>query len=164
MDPTSHARFTELRKRYFSRTALPDAHLTLFHKLPGGEQGALEQALSEVSQDVRAFAVEFSGWRNLGRGWAMGVHSPDLNQLREGLRTRWMEWLGPQDRQPFRAHITVANKLAPEEMATLTEKIQSESTPSQGHILGLTLHRYLGGPWERVAHFPFRAGVDLQFL
>ena len=52
--------------------------------------------------------------------------------------------------------MTIQNKVAPKVARALTEELEGGFEPRRLRIAGLGLHRYLGGPWERLAIYPFR--------
>jgi 2'-5' RNA ligase len=157
LDQTAQDAFDALRQQHFppERNHLA-AHVTLFHKLPAA-------ALDEVSQDLAAgadrapFAVSVSGLRLLGGGVAFDLQSPELVQLRADLAERWQAWLTPQDRQGFRPHVTVQNKVEPAQARALHARLSAGFAPWTAQAQGLLLWRYLGGPWAPVQNFPFAA-------
>jgi hypothetical protein len=61
----------------------------------------------------------------------------------------------PQDRQKHAPHVTVQNKVAPAVARALHERLLAEFVPYDVRARGLGLWRYLGGPWDPVAAFPF---------
>ena len=95
------------------------------------------------------------GPRSLGRGVALVVDAPPLMILRRALADRWRDVLTPQDRQGFRPHVTVQNKVQPIEAERLLADLQGSFQPMTAAGIGLLLWRYLGGPWERRALFRF---------
>ena len=155
LDAETFARFDGLRREHFPAPLnhLP-AHLTLFHHLPGGERDAVER-------DVRAAApsgplvLQVTGLRLLGRGVAFELVSPELKALREGLARRWAPWLTPQDKQGLRPHVTIQNKVTPDEARALRDRLASTFTPFTARGEALLLWRYLGGPWQQEAEIPF---------
>lgn len=162
MDERSFAYFDELRRRHFppERNFL-SAHITLFHHLPGGEIDEIAAHLKEITRRTGALDLEFAGWRSLGRGVAMNVSSPGLAAVREEIGRRWADVLTPQDKQPFRPHITIQNKVEPSVAKRLLTSLEGEPLPETGSAMGLDLWKYLGGPWKEVASFPFSPSVDL---
>jgi 2'-5' RNA ligase len=156
LDPLSQQRFDDLRRRHFppERNHLA-AHVTLFHALPGEQEDAVRADLADVV--AGAYDVEVTGVRFLGRGVAYELGSPDLQRVRGELARRWAAWLTPQDRQGFRPHVTVQNKVAPDVARRLHGDLAASFTPSVVRAEGLALWRYLGGPWEPAARFPARA-------
>jgi hypothetical protein len=157
-DDAAFARLDGLRRRYFppGRNFLP-AHLTLFHRLPGEERVRILSDLSAECPRQPPFAMRAVGVQFLGRGVAVRLEAPELPALRGRLAVAWAPWLGAQDRQPFRPHITIQNKVAPAAARELHAALSAGFAPFPVEARGLLLSRYLGGPWERVAAVPFRA-------
>ncbi len=154
LDDEAQARFDALRRRHFppERNHLA-AHVTLFHALPD---------TVAVRDDVRAaadrapFPVAVTGLRSLGRGVAYVLEAPDLTALRRDLAYGWEHLLTPQDRQRHAPHVTVQNKVAPEQAGALLAELRAGFSPYEVAATGLALWRYLGGPWEPVGRVPFR--------
>jgi 2'-5' RNA ligase len=86
---------------------------------------------------------------------AYELSSPELLSLRKELAVWWGSWLGAQDRQGFRPHVTVQNKVSPEEARTLNEQLRASFSPFEVGGEGLSLWRYLGGPWEPTGRYSF---------
>ena len=93
---------------------------------------------------------------DLGGGVAFRVVSPDLDRLRDELADDLHGLLGAQDAGGWRPHITIQNKVAPRVARALKEALERGFTPRPLAISGLGLYRYLGGPWDRLAVYPFR--------
>lgn len=155
LDPDSFEIFNALRKEYFppERNFL-DAHITLFHKLPGDEEVPIKATLQEISARSMPM-LSFSSLRFLGKGVAVNVESSELLELRKKLAATWKDWLEAQDKQPFKPHVTVQNKVTSEEARRLLEQLQQTWVPLTGKGTGLLLWRYLSGPWELLEKFPF---------
>jgi 2'-5' RNA ligase len=149
MDERSQEHFDRLRERHFppERNYLR-AHLTLFHQLPGDREAEISAELREFCQDREPFTLAATGLRFLGRGVAYELSSPELLALRRELARSWEPWLSAQDRQGFKPHITVQNKVSPERARALQEELQASFTPFEIRGVGLSLWRYVGGPWE----------------
>lgn len=155
LDEVAQAGLDALRRRWFppERNML-QAHVTLFHALPGGR-------LPEVLDDVRAtaarqpFPVEVTGVRSLGRGTALTLRSPELDDVRARLAATWALWLTPQDRQRFSPHVTVQNKVSPAAASSLLEQLETDFVPWTIRAEGITLWHYAGGPWEPVETVAF---------
>jgi len=64
--------------------------------------------------------------------------------------------LTPQDRVPWRPHVTIQNKVERREAIALQMILQGGAFPRSLEIHGLASWRYLGGPWESVRTYPFR--------
>ncbi|MGQ0465347.1 MAG: 2'-5' RNA ligase family protein [Sporichthyaceae bacterium] len=155
LDERSQREFDDLRRRHFPpERLLVGAHLTLFHKLPPEHGAALVADCADVATRP-PFAVRSVGVRFLGRGVAVDVEAPELADLRAELATRWQPWLSAQDRQPFRGHVTVQNKVEPAVARTLHEALGAAFVPGEHGATGLDVWRYRGGPWEHVRRLPF---------
>ena len=156
LHPDDQARFERLRGLHFppDRNLIP-AHVTLFHHLPGAESEVVRNGI-EARCTMPPFPVAVPGLRFLGRGVAYALESPELIALRAGLAREWDGWLTPQDRQGWRPHGTIQNKVPPEAARALHAKLQAAFAPFTVHAEGLDLWRYLGGPWEPVSRHPFR--------
>lgn len=102
-------------------------------------------------------SLAFPGVRFLGRGVAVQVEAPALLELRGRLARRWWAWLGPQDRHPYRPHVTIQNKVDAPAARALFAQLQGEWEPHGGHGNGLELWRYKGGPWEAAASYGFNS-------
>jgi hypothetical protein len=87
---------------------------------------------------------------------AFRVVSPDLDRIRHELSEDLHGLLGAQDAGGWRPHITIQNKVAPREARALIAKLEHDFRPRPLAISGLGLHRYLEGPWERLAVYSFR--------
>jgi hypothetical protein len=64
--------------------------------------------------------------------------------------------LGAQDDRGWRPHITIQNRVAPKVARSLKDSLERGFSQRPLGIRGLGLQRYLGGPWERLADYPFR--------
>ena len=150
INPEAADFFNSLRKEHFppERNYL-DAHLTLFHHLPPNEPSILS-TIREMCNHYPVINLEITEVASTGRGVAYRVDSPALKQLHHTLQQRWKEWLIPQDKQGFRPHITVQNKVAPETARMLQQELAGTFTPFQATALGLQVWEYLGGPWRSV--------------
>lgn len=158
LESEAQERFGSLRRQHFpvERNHL-GAHVTLFHHLPGDELEAVRADL-ERACDTSAFDVSVTEVRFLGRGVAYGLSSPELAALRASLATAWDHWLTPQDRQSYRPHITVQNKVTPERSRELHTQLAAHFVPETVGAVGLDLWHYLGGPWQHAGRYGFRAG------
>lgn len=154
LDAVSQRHLDVLRREHFppERNHLA-AHVTLFHALPSGLETEAAVAL-EATARRPAFEVAVTGVRLLGRGVAYDLRSPDLGDVRSGLARQWHDRLTRQDAQPFRPHVTVQNKVAPDVAHTLHARLAAEFVPWTAHGVGLALWRYAGGPWDPItAHW-----------
>lgn len=159
VDDRSQAAWDELRERWFPPGRLVvGAHLTLFHALPGSRE-------DDVVADVRSataippFPLHVDGLRFLGRGVALRVHAPRLDRLHDRLRRRWRPWLTPQDNQPLSAHVTVQNKVPPEQARRTLALLEEAFEPWEAIATGVDVWHYEGGPWSFRTTVPFHPRV-----
>ena len=153
LDESAQTFYEDLRRRYFppERNLIP-AHLTLFHQLP--DDNSTAETVGSLLQSVEGFPLTSPTARSIGRGVAVFFQSEHLRALHAALSCAFEPDLIPQDRQRFQPHIVVQNKVAPEVARQTLPRLQSIPL-LEPHAIGLTLWRYLGGPWERVGDFPF---------
>lgn len=156
LNQTSFKILNALRQRHFppERNYL-DAHITLFHALPGEHEAAVLDTLREVASETSCFPVLMPGVRFLGRGVAIEIESEALVKLRSRLASVWSAWLTPQDRQGFRPHVTVQNKVSAEQARSLYDELSMQWSPLIAEGNGLWLWRYMNGPWELIAEISF---------
>ncbi|MCF6509261.1 2'-5' RNA ligase family protein [Blastococcus sp. MG754426] len=156
LDEEDQARFDRLRAEHFppERNWL-QAHVTLFHALPGEHQEQVARDLLSAA-GREAFDVAVTGLRLLGRGVAFELRAAELTAVRAGLAAGWDPWLTRQDRQRFAPHVTVQNKVDPAVARGLHERLLPGFVPWTVRARGLGLWRYLGGPWSPVLAAPFR--------
>ena len=156
LDADTQAWLDGLRRAHFppERNLVP-AHVTLFHALPGAELGSVLAALAGECRAVAPGAARIGPPRFLGRGVALDVSAPEVAALRARLAVRWRDWLSPQDRQGWRPHATVQNKVAAERARALHAELTAGLPVREGRAEGLLLWRYRGGPWEPAGTFGF---------
>ena len=157
MDDLSQERFDRLREEHFpkERNFIP-AHLTLFHKLPGEREGEIVGTLQDLRRRQERFSLTATGLVFMGRGVGYRLDSSTLPAVRKKLADEWSPWLGAQDRKGFRPHVTVQNKVPPEEARALQRRLEESFSPFEVGAEGLLLWRYLGGPWESLGSYGFR--------
>lgn len=153
----------ELRRRYFppARNVVP-AHITLFHALPGAHEDRITSTVRLHCANTSVLPLRFSALRSLGRGVAIEVACPGLLRVRDDLATAWSELLGAQDRQAYRPHVTIQNKVTSTEAKQVYDQLSATWLPFGGQGKGLMVWRYLGGPWELVDEFVFSAPTGPQ--
>ena len=156
LDADLHGRLDALRRAHFPpELNRLSAHLTLFHHLPGERRADAVADLTDLARRA-PLRLRVSGLRLLGRGVAYDIDSAGLVEVRRELARRWGPWLTPQDRQGFRAHVTIQNKAAPADARALRDDLAARFAPWEGTGEALQLWRYLGGPWAAEAELPFR--------
>ncbi len=160
LDAQTSDYFDRLREAHFP-AALNHlkAHVTLFHNLPGEEVDAVLGALADAAARLAPFRLMVSGLMRLGRGTAFRLESDGLIALRGRLAEAFGPWLTKQDREKFRPHVTVQNKVAPQEAAALLDHLSRGFAPFDATAEGLQLWRYEGGPWSPVAAIAFQGAA-----
>jgi 2'-5' RNA ligase superfamily len=145
-----------LRRTHYppERNRVP-AHLTLFRQLPPGAGPELDRRLAACVRAPPPPAA-IAGVVDLGEGTALRVESDALEAIREDLAAALHGLLMPQDRAPWRPHVTIQNKVAPREARALQRRLGAGFRPRPLHIAGLATWRYLEGPWEPVKGYSFR--------
>ena len=89
--------------------------------------------------------MRVTGVRSLGRGVAYTLASAELGRLHRELVERFGEVLTAQDRQAFRAHVVVQNKVTPEVARDLLRELEGTFAPWEVGAVGVDLWHYLGG-------------------
>jgi hypothetical protein len=145
-----------LRRAHYppDRNQVP-VHLTMFHALPPSAETELRSRLTQVVRRSAPMAV-IAGLMDLGGGVAFRIVSPDLDRIREELADGLHGLLGAQDSGSWRPHITIQNKVAPKVAGALRESLERGFAQRPLRISGLAIHRYVEGPWEAIAGYPFR--------
>ena len=145
-----------LRRAHFpaDRNQLP-AHLTMFHALPPSAEVELRSRLSAIVRASTPRAL-IAGLMDLGGGVAFRVVSDELDSIRQELADAFHGLLTAQDAAGWRPHVTIQNKVEPKVARQLRARLERSFNPRPLSISGLGLHRYLGGPWERLRLYPFR--------
>lgn len=143
------------RSHYAPERNMVPAHLTIFHALPPSAETELR---SRIASAVRRPAppAQIAGLMDLGGGVAFRVVSVELDRLREELAEGLHGLLGAQDSGGWRPHITIQNKAPPRTARALKGKLEQTFKPRPLGISGIAVHRYLDGPWQSLAAYPFR--------
>ena len=154
--PEDLAWLDALRRQHFppERNQLP-AHLTIFHALPPSSEAEARARLLGLATGPSP-KVMIAGVIDLGGGVAFRVVSDDLDRIRAELAYGFHGLLTAQDNAGWRPHVTIQNKVAPKVARDLKSTLERSFVKRPLKISGLGLHRYLGGPWERLAVYPFR--------
>jgi 2'-5' RNA ligase len=156
LDRTTFEQVNALRQQYFppERNFIP-AHITLFHALPGEQEKEISQLLQTLCDQSARMALSLPALRFLGNGVAIEIDAPALVQFRQTLAENWSDWLTRQDRQGYRPHITIQNKVTAAEARRTYEELQAQWQALDGFGEGLLLWHYQGGPWQLAHAFPF---------
>jgi hypothetical protein len=115
----------------------------------------LGQRLATYTATPRPRA-RLAGVIDLGAGTAFRVESEELGDIRYDLADAFRGILIPQDKAPWRPHITIQNKVQPREARRLQESLRATFQPRPLYIKGLASWRYMGGPWEPIRTHIFR--------
>ncbi|MBX7495746.1 2'-5' RNA ligase family protein [Qipengyuania sp. 6B39] len=152
-----HQRFTALRTQHFppERNYL-EAHVTLFHALPGMCEGEVVSICKRFAQDYAPVEAEVVGLMSLGGGTAIKLQSAAMLVLRDRLAENFHGLLTQQDQHRPRLHVTIQNKVTSKEAKALQALLEGTIQPRPFAFRGLSLFRYRGGPWEAVKSFSFR--------
>ncbi|MEO7262481.1 MAG: 2'-5' RNA ligase family protein [Jatrophihabitantaceae bacterium] len=155
IDDEAQARWDRERAALFppGRTQI-GAHVTLFHAVPAAQEPAVLAALAQAAAR-RPFPIEVIDLMPLGRGVAYRLRSAELLALHRGLQASWWDGVTPQDRQGFRPHVTVQNKVSAELASRTLAQLRQGFAPFEITARALRLWRYEGGPWAYRARFPF---------
>lgn len=151
-----HARLAALRTAHYpaDRNRV-DAHLTLFRHLPPSIEAELRARLADAARAPPP-AAAIAGVVDLGGGTALRVDSPALAAIREDLADAFHASLTPQDRAPWRPHVTIQNKADPAAAHQLRRALSAGFRRRPLAIAGLAAWRYRDGRWELASRHPFR--------
>ena len=133
------------------------AHLTLFHHLPPSCADELKQLLRDEARGNDPQA-RLSGLINLGGGVAFRIETLDLEDIRARIAERFAPMLMPQDRNPWRAHVTVQNKVKAPQARALLDQLSADFRPRPLALSGLAAWWYRGGAWEAIVAYKFGTG------
>jgi hypothetical protein len=147
-----------LRRRHYP----PDrnyvcAHLTLFHHIMPSLEDEVVRLIKSLTRQAAPDAC-VTGVINLGGGTAFRFDSAALVAIRDQIADRLWDTLIPQDRAPWRAHVTVQNKVKADVARRLFSALSADFTPRRADIAGLAVWRYRGGPWEPLGAWRFGQG------
>lgn len=157
VDAVADTLFQDLRARHFPPALnRVGAHLTLFHNLPGTEEDAILKNVAAVAVSTPPFPIEVAGPMRLGRGVALRIESEALVALRRRLAAIFPFRLMGADLEAFRPHVTIQNKVAPEQAGALFDHLAATFTPFDAIAEGMQLWRYHGGPWAPIAAVPLQ--------
>ncbi|KAG9684769.1 hypothetical protein KCU95_g11175, partial [Aureobasidium melanogenum] len=161
-DAKHHRILTETRKKYFPpRLNRLEAHITLFHALPGSLlEESIKPILREISSKTKQFHLLAATPFRLNKGIAIGLPKSsggdDARQVHQQLKSAWSEFLSRQDAGGFAAHYTIMNKVDDEkEIQKAFEQVQQEWKGCHGTVLGLSLFKYDRGNWVHDEDFKF---------
>ncbi|MEW4448266.1 2'-5' RNA ligase family protein [Qipengyuania sp. JC766] len=148
---------TGLRRAHFppERNYL-DAHVTLFHALPRMYEDEIRTTLGRIAAETAPVPGRLTGLMSLGKGTALKLESPDMLSLRAEIAGRFHGLLTAQDQHKPRLHVTIQNKVKPDEAKALQAELAPAMSPRDFAFRGLSLFVYRGGPWEHLHTYAFR--------
>jgi 2'-5' RNA ligase len=160
-DEASDALFQDLRQRHYPpELNLVGAHLTLFHNLPSTEENAIIREVARLAKSTPPFPVVVEELMRLGRGVALKIRSERLVDLRQALAKTFKAALTGQDREAFRPHVTIQNKVAEHAASALFDHLAQTLPPFEATAEGFQLWRYGGDRWTPVAAVPFQGAPE----
>jgi hypothetical protein len=154
ISPPAQEYFNQLRRQHFPalRNYL-DAHLTLFHALP--DEPRIVADIKNLAENQQPFEATTQAIVSLGGGTAFKIISPELPLLHQKLQKGWFDSLTNQDRQKRNFHVTIQNKVEPQEAKKLQAAMAPDFSPFRFTVHGIQLWRYLDGPWEFLVKYDF---------
>lgn len=161
LPPELQARLDRLRRAHFpAERNWISAHVTLFHSLPPQVEAEARDLLSRMASATPPVDAQLRRVMDLGTGTAFLIESPAMIALRDSIAEHFHGMLTVQDSHRPRLHVTIQNKVSQGEARALQELLAGNFEPSRFAFAGLALHRYLGGPWEAIGRWPFRAAIQ----
>jgi 2'-5' RNA ligase len=169
LDDALHKHLTSLRTKHFpSHRNYLAGHITLFHALPSSHLDAVSTKLQELADTKSAFPVKVGEPVLRGSDAKKAVFLPlfakNLVSFRASLLEHFQNELHmpmtDQDKQQkFWPHATVVNKVPPEKAEQVFEELKRTGEAGEvnkGHVQGVELWYYKGGPWEHIETYRFR--------
>lgn len=155
--PPAQARFEALRRAHYpAELNQVPAHVSLFHHLPGRELAAVKRRLQAVCGLLPPPQVAVTGLKSLGRGVAFQLRTPELDAVRTELADGWQTLLIPQDRNGYRAHVTVQNKVSNAAARATFQALTAGFLPFETMAVAIAVWRYCDGPWQPLGQVAFR--------
>lgn len=132
------------------------AHVTLFHAIPPMCAAELNDVLAAIVRETAPVPGMIEGLMSLGGGTAIKLASQPMRDLRAEVAEHFHGMLTGQDQHAPRLHITIQNKVTSAVAKALQADLADLVQPGTFAFRGLSVHRYLGGPWELVKCHVFR--------
>ena len=164
---------TDVRNKYFPKKLNKlEAHLTLFHALPGSRlDDTVLPVIQQVASQTCPFGITAASPFRLGkRGIAIGVPHEQggskARAVRNQLQAAWKKegFLSQQDAgrsgRTF-PHYTVMNKVDDEmEVQRALEELRQQFVADPGIVEGLGLFKYSRGRWQWIEEFKFLPDIQ----
>ena len=146
-----------LRRAHYpaERNQVP-AHITMFHAIPPSAEAELRGRIARIVRRPPPAAI-IAGLMDLGGGVAFRIVSAELDDIRDELAEGLHGLLSAQDGSGWRPHVTIQSKVEPKVARALKDSLERRFEPRPLGISGIAINRYLDGPWERLAAYPFRS-------
>ncbi|KAI6818797.1 hypothetical protein KC332_g10017 [Hortaea werneckii] len=166
-DKPHHDRMTAFRKQYFPKHLNKlEAHLTLFHALPGSKlDSTVIPTILSVAQRTAPFKLRANKVMRMKRGLGIALAktqgADQTKEVHAQLRDAWLQdgqrWLSEQDRGGLgHVHYTIMNKVDDvEDVERAQEEVEKSFKGDVGVAEGLVLFRYDRGFWRWERKFEF---------
>ncbi|KAI1035915.1 hypothetical protein LB505_010502 [Fusarium chuoi] len=161
-DKRHHDEMTALRRQWFPPRLLKvDAHITLFHALPGSKLSEVKADIADIAARTATFSIGVGNQDvyEMGKGVGIKLYAGQKKVLsiRSELRNKWEPFLSDQDRrEKWRGHYTVMNKQdGKEEVQKCLDYLKQGHAESKGTVEGLSLWLYDRGWWREDEVFKF---------
>jgi hypothetical protein len=154
--PDDHAWLEGLRRAHYpaEHNRVP-VHLTMFQGLPPSALEEVKRQLA-VHSKLPAPRATITGLMRFDAGVAYRVASEELAAIRDDIADHFHGLLSGPDAAGWQPHVTIQNKATQKEAKALVTALERDFHPRPLGIAGLAVHRYRGGPWERLAAYRFR--------
>jgi hypothetical protein len=133
-----------------------EAHVTLFHSFAPSLRDELKGYLPRIAGEFAPPPARIVGLMDLGTGTALDIRSAGMLAVREEIAEHFHGSLTAKDRHPPRLHITIQNKVLPDEARALRSELRQSLEERDFAFTGLGLHLYRDGPWEALGRWSFR--------
>jgi hypothetical protein len=132
------------------------AHVTLFHSFAPSLREELRSVLSRLAGLYAPPEARCEGLMDLGKGTALAIQSPGMLEVRGAIAEHFHGAQTAQDKHEPRLHITVQNKVTPQEAKALQRALSQSLRPRPFRFTGLGLHLYRETHWEEMGIWKFR--------
>lgn len=158
---------TALRKQYFPKHLNKlEAHLTLFHALPGSKlDSTVIPTILSVARRTAPFKLRANKVMRMKRGLGIALAktqgADQTKEVHAQLREAWLQggqrWLSEQDRGGLgHVHYTIMNKVDDvEDVEKAQDEVEKSYKGDVGVAEGLVLFRYDRGFWRWERKFEF---------
>lgn len=109
-----------------------------------------------MAEKLPVMDLSVAAVKNMGKGVAFEIQSPELKKLHKTLQEKFSPWLSQQDRKKLWPHITVQNKVTAYKAAQTLGVLQKGFSPFTIKGTGLATSLYQDGPWKKAEVFSFK--------